>query len=203
MSRCYQTNAINSLKFMSPSTFVKWFFAWTSAFQIDFRKHIDPWCEHSPKVLAYDGTHIGVATRNMNLVQPVTSVDDMDCTSVTKHKQYDRVFVADTNARIHLNYICRKILKKLKPKEKLPEEEEVCKTQYTMNEVRRIGDNILTEIVTTLIEQRLQKEVITTLTRFFLMFCKDATWSSVLPFKCHPLVHMLVRDVRLHNIVPS
>ena len=108
---------------MSPSTFVKWFFAWISAFQIDFRKNIDPWCEHRPKVLACDGTHIGVATRNMNLVQPVTSVDDMDRTFITKHKWYDRVFVADTNARIHLNYICRKILKKLKPKEKLPEEE--------------------------------------------------------------------------------
>ena len=35
------------------------------------------------------------------------------------------------------------------------------------------------------------------------MFCKDVAWSSVLPFKCHPLVHLLVRDVRLHNIVPS
>ena len=72
-----------------------------------------------------------------------------------------------------------------------------------MNEVRRIGDDILTQIVTTLIEQRLHKEVIRTLAKFFLMFCKDAAWSSVLPFKCHPLVHMLVRDVRLHNIVHS
>ena len=180
MSRHCQTNAMNSMKFMSPSTFVKWFFAWISTFQIDFRKEIDPWCEHSPRILACDGTHIGVATRKMNLAQPVTSADDIDCTSITKHKQYDRVFVADTNARLHLNYMCRKILKKLKPKEKLFEEKELCETQYTMNEVRRIGDDILTQIVTTLIEQRLHKEVIRTLAKFFLMFCKDAAWSSVL-----------------------
>ena len=115
----------------------------------------------------------------MKLVPPVTSVDDIDCTSITKHKQYDRIFVADTNARLHLNYICRKILKKLKPKEKLSEEEELHATLYTMNEVRRIGDDILTQIVTTLIEQRLHKEVIRTLAKFFLMFCKDAAWSSV------------------------
>ena len=123
-------NAINSMKFMSPSTFVKWFFAWISAFQIHFRKEIDPWCEHSPRILACNGTHIGVATR-------------------------------------------------------------------------KIGYDILTQIVTTLIEQILHKEVIRTLAKFFLMFCKDAAWSSAVPFKCHPLVHMLVRDVRLHNIVHS
>ena len=139
MSRHYQTNAMNSMKFMSSSTFVKWFFAWISTFQIDFRKKIDPWCEHSPRILACDGTHIGVATRKMNLAQPVTSADDIDCTSITKHKWYDRVFVTDTNARLHLNYICRKILKKLKPKEKLSEEQELCETQYTMNEVRKLG----------------------------------------------------------------
>ena len=62
---------------------------------------------------------------------------------------------------------------------------------------------MLTHIVSALIEKRLHKEVITTLARFFLMFCKDAAWSSVLPFKCHPLVHSLVRDVRLHTIVHS
>ena len=140
------------MKFMSPNTFVKWFLTWISAFQIDFRKEIDPWCEHNPRILACDGTHIGVATRKMNLAQPVTIADDIDHTSIKKHKWYDRVLVADTNARLHLNYICRKILKKLKPKEKLSEEQELCETQYIMNEVRRIGDDILTQIVTTLIE---------------------------------------------------
>ena len=46
----YKTNSINCANFMSPNTFLKWFFPWISAFKIDFRKHIDPWCEHTPKV---------------------------------------------------------------------------------------------------------------------------------------------------------
>ena len=111
---------------------VKWFFSWISAFKLDFRKHVDPWCQHTPKVLACDGTYIGVSARNLNLTKPATGVDDIDHTSITKHKQYDQVFVVDKDARLHLNYLCRKIINKLKPNENLEEREEIQHTQKNL-----------------------------------------------------------------------
>ena len=38
MTRHYKTNNCLATSFLSGSTFVKWFFSWLSAFQIDFRK---------------------------------------------------------------------------------------------------------------------------------------------------------------------
>ena len=42
MSRKYSINSINAPSFMSPNTFVKWFFGWLVHTKIDFRKEIDP-----------------------------------------------------------------------------------------------------------------------------------------------------------------
>ena len=87
MSRKYRTNNIFSAPFMSVRTFVKWIFAWMASMQIDFRKEIDPWCKYNPKVLACDGTHIGVSVKHMRLHDPVTS-SDPNLQSVTpKHKR--------------------------------------------------------------------------------------------------------------------
>ena len=35
------------------------------------------------------------------------------------------------------------------------------------------------------------------------MLCKDAPFSSVAPFRRHPIIHQCIRDVRLHQILPS
>ena len=84
----YKTNSINYANFMSPNSFLDLVFSWISAFKIDFRKHVNLYCEHTPKVLACDRTHIGVLARNLNLRKPVTGVDDIDHTSITQHKCY-------------------------------------------------------------------------------------------------------------------
>lgn len=87
MTRKYKTGQANCGHFMSPNTFISWLFAWLSAFKIDFRKEIDPWCKHNPKLLACDGTHIGVAVRNMKLDHPITQPDE-DRVVHPKHKRY-------------------------------------------------------------------------------------------------------------------
>ena len=61
MTRVYKTTYSDAQAFMSVKTFIGWFFGWLSAFKIDFRKQIDPFCGHNPKILACDGTHIGVS----------------------------------------------------------------------------------------------------------------------------------------------
>lgn len=75
MTRIYETSHPLSGPFMSPNTFISWFFGWLSAFKLDFRKEIDEWCGYSPKVLACDGTHIGVSVQYQNLEDHVTKVD--------------------------------------------------------------------------------------------------------------------------------
>ena len=78
---------------MSVRTFVKWIFAWMASMQIDFRKEIDPWCKYNPKVLACDGTHIGVSVKHMRLHDPVTS-SDPNLQSVTpKHNREPQYFL--------------------------------------------------------------------------------------------------------------
>ena len=139
----------------------------------------------------------------MKLSKPVTGVDDIHHTSITKHKQYDWVFVVNKIARLHLNYLCRKIINKLKPNEKLEEQEEMQCTQKAFEVVTSMGDDVLTHTVRALIEQNFHKQVITTLARLFVMLCKDAPFSPVAPFRGHPIIHQCIRDVRLHQILPS
>ena len=67
LTRRYQTTNIHSGPFMSGNTFISWFFSWIAAFKIDFQKEVHPRCEYKPRILACDGTHIGVSVRNMKL----------------------------------------------------------------------------------------------------------------------------------------
>ena len=86
--------------------------------QIDFCKHIDPWCKYNPKLLACDGTHIGVSVWNVLLDHGgVTAVDEQDRIVKPKHKRYDRVLIDNRHAREHMEYLTRKVLKKTKEHE--------------------------------------------------------------------------------------
>ena len=64
MTQMYQTTHKEAKSFMAMKTFIGWFFSWHSAFKIDFRKHIDPFCGYNPDIFACDGTHIGVSLKH-------------------------------------------------------------------------------------------------------------------------------------------
>ena len=108
----YTTTNPLSCSFMSPNTFIAWFFGWLSAFRIDFRKHIDPWCAYKPEILACDGTHIGVSLKHLDLTRSVTS-PDTDEVYLARHQKMDRVLIRDKDCRQHMRYICNKYLGKL------------------------------------------------------------------------------------------
>ena len=123
----YQTNNIMACPFMSPKTFISWLFGWLAAFKIDFRQSIDPWCKHSPEILARDGTHIGLSVHNMNLVHPVNSADDGMCLKAI-HRCCDRVLLPRKSHRLHLRYLANKFLKRIKPNEYLEMDQEATDT---------------------------------------------------------------------------
>ena len=85
---------------MSGNTFISYFFAWLSSFQINFRKHIDPKCGHNPRILACDGTHMGVSAKNMKLEYPVTK-PDIDIVLESRHRQKQRALIP--NSTVHVN----------------------------------------------------------------------------------------------------
>ena len=86
MTRKYHTTSPLSVPFMSTNTFVKWIFAWIGSMKIDFRKEVDPWCKYEPKLLACDGTHVGVSIKHMKLNNPVTTIDDHATEVTPGHK---------------------------------------------------------------------------------------------------------------------
>ena len=124
MTRHYQTNNMMAGPFMSPKTFIRSFFGWMSAHKIDFRKEVDPWYMYSPKILACDGTHIGVSMRHMN-IKPIEKQDLPDVIYSAKHQRNNRVLIPNVHKRKHLRYLCKKQLNKLKPSETyIPEVEQ-------------------------------------------------------------------------------
>ena len=52
MCRIYTSNFLIAHPFLSRSTFVKFWFAWLAAHNIDFRKGVDRWCGPDRKLLA-------------------------------------------------------------------------------------------------------------------------------------------------------
>ena len=101
MSRKYSTNSVNAPHFMSPNTFVKWFFGWLAHMKIDFRKEVDPWCGHDPEYLACDGTHIGVSIKHMYLHKPVIMPDEDGEPLQSVHRRKNRNIIPDSFA-LHL-----------------------------------------------------------------------------------------------------
>jgi hypothetical protein len=86
MSRLYQTTNIMAAPFMAPNTFIFWFFGWMSTMKIDFRKEVDPFCGYNPKILACDGTHIGVSCKFQVLKSPCAE-PDLNETVTPVHKR--------------------------------------------------------------------------------------------------------------------
>ena len=112
MTRVYKTTHTNGDPFMSVKTFICWFFGWLSAFKIDFRKEIDPYCGHNPKMLACDGTHIGVSLRHLRLDNPVTKADINDQVPWL-HGHVTRRLFQNEELRTHVKYMALNAMNKL------------------------------------------------------------------------------------------
>ena len=195
MTRRYRSNNVLARDFISPNTFIRWFFGWLSAFQIDFRKHVDPWCEYSPEVLACDGTHIGVAVKNLYLQKPVTGIDDKDKIVKAKHKRYDRVIIINTKAREQLNYICKERLGKLTPKQVKTPEEVQARNNALMEHLTNIGEPVLEEFINIFLQQNQDEEVLNAMLQLLYMLSGDASMSTVAPPKSWPFIAQLIDDL--------
>ena len=166
-----------------------------------------PWCGSKPPILACDGTHISISIRNMKLERPVTDPDLPDTTYKAQHKQGDRVVIKDPSARRHLNYLSKKMLKKIKEKDIIDVDLERERTQdmlqkvYRENQFDADGNEIIPqqqELYEALLvftgNLPMHKDVINVLARLFLMLSGDVAISSIVPFPCHYLLNVCCDD---------
>ena len=111
----YATTAYVTTAYTDNTLHFKCFFGWIASFKIDFRREVDLWCPYNLRMLACDGTHIGVSVRNMHLDPAVTTNDDKETTLKSVHKRNDRLILQDKTHQKHMHYLAKKFLKKLKP----------------------------------------------------------------------------------------
>ena len=194
MTRRYSTNNILSGHFMSPNTFICWFFGWLAAFKIDFRTEIDPWCEYKPEILACDGTHIGVSVRHMNLDKPIT-LPDNETVLKSKHKRAQRCLIQDKEGRRHLRYMCNKYLGKLGSGQLLQEDEEGTRSLYLLHFAMRIGEPDLYNILACFLQQTQDREFLYCLARVLHMLSGDDAMSTLAPYPSHPTILLACKNI--------
>ena len=88
----YMDRNADSQPFISPKTFRKSFFFWASHLLIEFRE-VCHWCRESPKVLAGDGTKIGISMQKISIV-PIESTSKEEVIQTPPHRKFDRCFLA-------------------------------------------------------------------------------------------------------------
>jgi hypothetical protein len=203
MTRRYRTNNVGVAPFMSGTTFISWFFSWLSAMKIDFRKEVDPVCNHQPKILACDGTHIGVSSKYIKLDKPVTGAEKNE-TVKPIHKRYNRVLLPDKVSRLHLKYLCRKELSKLKPGEELSPEEEVAWSNNLMTNVEQVQDLRLSNFIQVFVQKKIgnipiHANILHWMAKLLLLLACDAATSSVVPFCSHVLLTEVCNTINNHG----
>ena len=92
MTGTYTTTHLQAAAFLSNKSFINVLLSWIAALKIDFRQEVDPWCKHHPKVLACDGTKVGVSYKMQKLDPPITE-PNVEEIADTLHKKYDRCFL--------------------------------------------------------------------------------------------------------------
>ena len=188
MSRMYETTHKDSRPFMAVKTFIGWFFSWLSAFKIDFRKHIDPFCGYDPEILACDGTHIGVSLKHLKLDNPVTKPDIEDEVPVA-HKQEDRVLFKDKDVRRHVRYKAKKYLN-LIPDDKLLEHS--MENSLTVDVLNRISpEQPLKMFLLPFLRPVLSPEIIRVQAELLLQLSGEQGIISVIPFSSLTLLRTI------------
>ncbi len=79
----------SKVPFMSRNTFTDWIFSWMANFKIDFRNPCKS-CKYNPKILACDGTKLGMFFKNVSLSPFESPTCDEEVTPV--HKRSSRQF---------------------------------------------------------------------------------------------------------------
>lgn len=188
MTRKYQTTHKGACAFLSGPTFRKAFFAWIVTMKIDFRQkeNVDPWCGYDPPTLACDGTHLGIAAKQLKLEKPCTSPDVDPGTPQLNavHMSCDRLLIKDKDIREYLGFLSKKVLY---PNTQVPE---MYKNHqfYVTNLLRYIQKYPkVSQMMTVLIDEGANVELRATVAKIFWLLSSSvrSSLSAVFPTRYH------------------
>ena len=192
---CYLMNSSykrhsSAKKFMSVKTFIKVFFSWASNQQNDFREACN-WCGNSPKILACDGTKIGICATKAS-VEPVEKTNN-EIPLKTEHKKNDRCFLSYPpndgslstkerteekskiqEARAHLKFMMKNVGN---ISGRMEDHDLTVRTEVLLAVFPTQCKPLLTRILT----QNLSMEQLASATRFFYMLSYEAPLRAFLP----------------------
>ena len=90
--------------------------------------------------------------------------------------------------RQHLNYLCKKYLKKLKALDILDADTEATNTHQLLAHIQTTTSLEVTQFFITFAQRTEEKEVLYCMAHLLYMMSGDVVLSSVLPFECHTLL---------------
>lgn len=187
-SRMYRSINVLSAPFMSKTTFVTWFFSWAGRMDDDFKQEVDPWCSPNPKIVACDGTHVGLSLRKLS-INGIESPDTAE-TVDPPHKRYDRVFLPYRpdlhpdnvrSGRIHLKYMAKKYLSQHDGEEPL-QQDDIDARNENLLAVSPQDAKCLT-VMRNFLQGTYPPEVKQSLSEIFLMLATDAPVTTLIPYR--------------------
>ena len=189
----YQRIDSKSASFMSNNTFIAWWFSWISKFNIDFRIPCRL-CKFNPKMLAADGTKIGINVSHSTVVPVETSTVEIPIDPC--HRRNERAFISysqghqdakdKARSRDHLLYYCKRALYTLRTSDELPLEDEMDRNVKLLDHVDEEFRPLLRLFIYHQYGPRFGKK----LAKLFKIFSSNHSLSSVLP-------HRYLEDFRL------
>ena len=162
--------------FMSLNSFIKWWFSWASAMDIDFRQGCYS-CGKDINILAADGTKLGITMKQSSVI-PMETVEDPTVIQ-TSNRRYDRTLVNNAmdktnrkNISKYIHNLCEHILGKNKT--------------VTQNEINNWETNLaslplqIRMIIWTMLSnvQEMEKKAIAS---FLVVVNKDSSITNLIP----------------------
>lgn len=210
----YNENWTKSAPFMSVHTFLCWWFSWTAAMCIDFRKTGDPCqekCYTKPMLVVADGTHRGCCERYMDRSK-LTHIEnaEIDVVEEPRHRRFDRVFMpyrriqgkitCDNDMkinRLHLHEQCSCILEK-KSAEKMNATLRATELSVQNNRLLNICrdlDSRVHKVVNKVIHELYPQRLLKTVARVLRSLCRDAPLLAFLPWDSLDTIEMRLNDI--------
>lgn len=197
-TRQYRSAYPASAEFMSPGTFLKWYFNWMAAQKIDYRITGDP-CQNDPDcelLLVFDGTHRGPSEKylkgeNFDVINRPT----VDTIGPQQHSRYTRVLLpyksySDTTTkplRTHLDQLCRRIYQQgFKYDDN---------AQLNKNLLARCTDARFKTVVQVIIDRSFDNVLLKPMANVLGSMIRDAPLLQFIPWKCRNRFRILFANV--------
>lgn len=202
----YQRINEKSASFMSNNTFICWWFSWISKFNIDFRIPCKI-CKFNPKMLAADGTKIGINVSHSSVVPietPTVQTAIDPC-----HRRNERAFISysqgardskdKARSRNHILYHCKKALGTLGTANELPLEDERARDNQLLEHVDEPFRPLTRLFITHQYSVRLGKK----LAILFKILSTNHSLSSILPFRYLEEFQLTLTLLRLNPVLDN